>query len=171
MDTTTNRFKDKLRKLCLEWAQLGLPSRKKLELTADAFISWKKDHNIKSLWNIEPLMLTATLDDGLGQGLQIIHRYAEVLGVRILSLGLLQKPETILAACRQYKPEFLGMTLLQLDSDEALCQIGHGIHSKTRLIVGGPVFKFDPELAERCKVDFVAKDVSHFIDYLLKWRF
>lgn len=153
----------------MEWIALGLPSRKKLETIADEWLFWKKKHKINGLWDDEPLMLTATIDDGLGQGLQIIHHYAKVLGIRVLSIGLLQQPENILNACRKYQPEFLGMTILQLDSDDALFQIGHGLESKTCLIVGGPVFKFDRELAERCKVDFVANNVAYFIDYFLKW--
>ena len=151
------------------WTAQRGASRQDLDSAADELVRWKAIHRVGGLWPRRPLMLTATLDDGIGQGLQIIHRYADILGMDILPLGLLQTPEAITAACRKHEPDFLGLTILQLDSDDDLCQVGHSLPSKTMLIAGGPVFKFDPEMAERCKVGYVAGDASCFIEFLLDW--
>jgi methylmalonyl-CoA mutase cobalamin-binding subunit len=169
MDRTGKRLREKLVQLSREWMITGLPSRQGLEAAADDLLRWKAAQKAQSAWAVPPLLLTATLDDGLGQGLQIIHRYAQLMGMRIVPLGLLQTPEAIVAACRRHRPDFLGLTVLQLDSDDDLCQVGHSLDARTCLIAGGPVFKFDPELAQRCNVGFVARDVACFIDFLLKW--
>ena len=167
MDAAAGRLKEKLERFSREWMQKGLPSRQELERVADELTIWKNKLNINGLWDIRPLMITATLDDGLGQGLQIIQRYAQVLGLDVTPLGLLQKPENIIAACHRYNPAFLGLTILQLDTEADLCRVGHNIPSSTLLIAGGPVFKFDPEMAQRCNVSYVAGNVAYFVDYLL----
>ncbi len=169
MGDATLGLQGKLIQLSQVWISQGLPSHPDLESTADDLVLWKQVHQVNGLWAVRPLMLTATIDDGLGQGLQIIQRYADVLGMDVIFLGLLQKPEDIVAACHRHEPDFLGLTVLQLDSDEDLCRIGRSLCSKTALIAGGPVFKFDPELAERCNVAYVAGNVACFIDYVLKW--
>ena len=169
MDGSVERFKAELRRYVALWTVGGLPSRQGLDAAADELEHWKAIHRVDGLWPRRPLMLTATLDDGIGQGLQIIHRYADILGMDILPLGLLQTPEAIIAACRKREPDFLGLTILQLDSDDDLCQVGHSLPPKTMLIAGGPVFKFDPEMTGRCKVGYVAEDVSCFIEFLLDW--
>ena len=169
LDGSIQRFKTELKRRIDPWITRGLPSRQALDTAADELLRWKAIHGVAGLWPRRPLMLTATLDDGIGQGLKIIQRYADILGIDIVSLGLLQDPEAILAACRKHEPDFLGLTILQLDSDDDLCRVGHGLPSKTLLIAGGPVFKFDPEMAERCKVGYVARDVAFFIEFLLDW--
>lgn len=129
---------------------------------------WKQGHQVTGLWpEPAPLMLTATLDDGIGIGLDLIHRYVQVLGLRLIPLGLLQSPDAIIQACRQYQPDYLGITILQLDSDDDLAYLGKHLPADTRLIAGGPVFRYDPDMAERCGVHFVARDVSHFISFML----
>ncbi len=98
----------------------------------------------------------------------IIERYAEVVGLDVERIGLLQQPQTIIDACHRRQPAYLGLTVLQLDSDDALARIGRSLPQHTRLIAGGPVFAFDSEMAARCNVDFVADDLAHFVDFLLK---
>jgi hypothetical protein len=169
MTDAVPQLRERLILLLQRWRAQGVPSHQALAVEAEMLATWKKAHHIDGLWLYRPLMLTATLDDAIGQGLHTIHRYADVLGIQVIPLGLLQEPESILAAVRRWGPDFLGLTILQLDSDDDLCRVGHHLDSKTRLIAGGPVFRFDPEMADRCKVDYVAKDVSGFIDYMLRW--
>ena len=114
-------------------------------------------------------MLTATLDDGMGHGLALIERFAAVMGVSVSPLGLLIKPEAIIAACTQAKPDFLGLTVLQLDSDDDLARVSRNLPANTCLIAGGPAFRYDPEMAERCAVSHVAENVAYFIDFVLNW--
>lgn len=162
------QLRQKLRRICDHWITEGLPSRQVLERTADTLAQWKQNQQIVGIWPLRPRLATATLDDGIGQGLAIIERYAEVVGLDVERIGLLQQPQAIIDTCQRRQPDFLGLTVLQLDSDDALAQIGRSLPEHTRLIAGGPVFKFDPEMAARCNVDFVAADLAHFMDFLLK---
>lgn len=148
----------------------GLPSREVLDQTTAELNTWKQHHSVTGIWPQRPLMLTTTLDDGIGQGLAIISQYAEVAGLQVQPLGLMQRPDHIIAACRQHRPAILGLTILQLDSDDDLASIGHNLPPGTALVAGGPVFKFDPEMAQRCSVTYMAASVAYFIDYLLNWE-
>ncbi len=130
---------------------------------------WKRRKRVHGLWRTPPHMITATLDDGMGQGLAIIERFASVLGITVENMGFLQKPEAIVTRCRTQVPDFLGLTVLQLDSDDDLARVSQGIPKKTCLIAGGAAFRHDPELADRCRVNFVAQNVAFFIDFLLSW--
>lgn len=144
------------------------PSRNQLVDAAESLNSWKLDHGIESLWESPPLMVTATLDDGWGHGLAVIHLYAEVAGLRLIPLGLLQPPETVIAACRQHRPAILGLTVLQFDTEDDLVRIRNQIPADTRIVAGGPLFGADPELAERAGIDIVAKNATAFMTYLLE---
>ena len=115
-------------------------------------------------------MMTTTLDDAIGQGLQIIHLFSRLAGIEVKALGLLQSPEKIIEACRQSIPDILGLTVLQFHSEETLCDIIAHLPSRTRVIVGGPIFKtLEPQdLAQ--KGYLVLNDIRHFIDFLLTFE-
>lgn len=162
-------LKEKLSHLSHEWMSRGITSREHLLGTADELFEWKKDNQIKNIWPQTPVLATATLDDAIGQGIDIIELYAKISGLEVIRIGLLQTPAHILDQCHRIRPDLLGITILQLDSDDDLSEIGHHLPSNTRLIAGGPVFKFDPDMAHRCGVDYVAPNVGYFIDYLLNW--
>ncbi|MFZ1985071.1 MAG: cobalamin B12-binding domain-containing protein [Desulfatitalea sp.] len=157
-----------LETLCREWIDQGLPSREQIVRCAQTLIRWKEQHSGLGLWPEAPLLMTATLDDGIGQGIEIIHLFAEALGMRVMPLGLLQPADAIVAACRQHCPAFLGLTVLQLDSEEELASVGQRLPPGTCLIAGGPAFRYDPEMATRCGVHHVAANVAYFIDFLLQ---
>jgi hypothetical protein len=157
-----------LNDLLEEWHRMGLPARAAVIQRAKEILHWKAAQNIEGLWPDAPLLVTATLDDGFGQGLEIIHLYAEVVGLRTHFLGLLQKPDAVLAACRRLKPDFLGLTVLQFDTEDALRTIRGKLPVKTRLIAGGPLFKADPEFAVRTGIDFAADNVADLLVYLLE---
>ncbi len=160
----------KIGHICQKWMGQGLPSREGLEKIVVEFTAWKQKHQVTGIWSSQPLMLTATLDDGIGQGIEIIERFADMIGLQVQPLGLMQKPAAIVAACNQYQPDFLGLTVLQLDSDDDLAYVGHRLPTQTCLIAGGPVFKFDPQMAMRCRVDYAAPDVAYFMNFLLNWH-
>jgi hypothetical protein len=162
-------LRGKLQVLHRQWIRDGLPTRQQLENVAIELELWKKNNRVAGLWDPRPCMLTATLDDGMGVGLAIIERYAAILGFYVIHLGLLQKKETIVDACLEHRPDFLGLTVLQLDSEDDLAYIGSRLPQRTKLIAGGPVFAFDPEMAGRCHICFVARDLAHFIDFLLDY--
>jgi methanogenic corrinoid protein MtbC1 len=122
------------------------------------------------LWNIPLLMITATLDDGLGHGLEVIRIFSEVAGLEILDLGLLVTSEKVITSCNRNKPDLLGLTVLQFDSEEDILMISRNLPSKTKIIAGGPVFIADQEFARRTGIHFAAKNVAYFIDFLLQFE-
>jgi hypothetical protein len=169
MDRESAELKKRLGQISQKWMSEGLPSRQTLKSTAESLNQWKRDHLVSGIWQNHPLMMAATIDDGIGQGIQIIECYAEVMGITVNPIGLLQNPETIIDKCHQLQPDILGLTVLQLDSEDALYRVGHNLPLKTCLIAGGPVFKFDANMAARCNVDYVASNLAYFIRYMLKW--
>ena len=122
------------------------------------------------MWDIPPLMMTATLDDGLGHGLEVIRMFSEAAGLEIIDLGLLVTPEKIITACKKNKPDLLGLTVLQFDSEENILMISRNLPSKTKIIAGGPVFTADREFARRTGIHFAAKNVAYFIRFLLQFE-
>jgi hypothetical protein len=164
-----NALRVRLRTLSRGWIKNGLPARSILEQTADEMTQWKAETGIDGIWTRPPRMLTATLDDGSGLGLNLIEQYSTVAGMHTRRLGLTIRPETILAACRQERPDLLGLTVLQVDSEAALAEVGRGLPIETCMIAGGPAFRTDPDLAETGRVAFVARNVAYFIDFLLNW--
>ena len=168
MADAQTKLRKKLITIIDDWRKTGFPSREKLISMADELMDWKKKNCIKGIWEKTPLMVTATLDDCFGHGLQLIHLYAKVAGIKIHPIGLLQTPEQIIETCREVKPDFLGLTVLQFDSEEALTTICNNLPSKTQVVAGGPIFKGDPDLAQRAGVNYVAGNVLFFLEYLLE---
>ncbi len=115
-------------------------------------------------------MLTATLDDGWGHGLDIIQALAEAVGVHVESLGVLQTPEAVVGACRQHRPDLLGLTVLQFDSDDAVRHILGQLPPDTTLIAGGAAYQFDPDFAKRTQTPFVARNGAAFLQFLQNYR-
>jgi methylmalonyl-CoA mutase cobalamin-binding subunit len=160
----------KLDELSRKWQSKGLPSRSALEKAAGDLHDWRVKTGSSGLWDIPPLMITATLDDGLGHGLEVIRMFSEVAGLEIIDLGLLVAPEKIITACKKNKPDLLGLTILQFDSEENILMINRNLPSKTKIIAGGPVFKVDHEFARRTGLRFAAKNVADFIRFLLQFE-
>jgi methylmalonyl-CoA mutase cobalamin-binding subunit len=156
--------------LVKQWRITGLPGRDTLMKTGEALLAWKRENNLPGLWCSPSLFMTATLDDAWGFGLDIIELYAKITGLRVFRIGLLKSPGEIIAACREKNPDFLGMTVLQLDSADDLSEIGSNIPSHTKIIAGGPVFRADPEIARLAKIHFVAPDVEAFLEFLMSCR-
>ncbi|MCP3951042.1 MAG: hypothetical protein GY697_02300, partial [Desulfobacterales bacterium] len=50
----------------------GRPARTELEAAAVEIQQWKTEHQVSGLWKSPPLMVTATLDDAMGHGLDLI---------------------------------------------------------------------------------------------------
>lgn len=150
------------------WSTSRLPSYGQLMDEAEAVERLRNTMGLTGLWDVPPLMITATLDDGIGQGIRIIERFAGLAGLRVHPMGLTVARERIAAECRRHRPALLGVTVLQVDSEEDLCWIGHGLPEETRLVAGGAAFRTDPDLAGRCGVDFVAGNVAAFIGYLFQ---
>jgi methanogenic corrinoid protein MtbC1 len=133
-------------------------------------LEWKVITGVSGLWDKPPLMLTATLDDGLGHGLEVIRMFSEIAGLETIELGLLVTTEKIITACKTYQPDLLGLTVLQFDSEEVILMISENLPLKTKIIAGGPVFTADRKFAARAGIHFTAKNAADFIQYLLYFK-
>ena len=151
------------------WAQDGLPSREKLVHSAEETHAYRLSIASTGLWPQPPLMMTASIDDGFGHGLDLIHRYAEAVGLRVKALGLLRAPKTIVAACQRDLPDLLGLTILQFDTEDQVSAIRRECPTTTTLIAGGPLFGADPDFASRAGIDVAVKDVGGFLKFLLTY--
>ena len=167
MDNPVETYREAIDQLAKLWISSGLPSRQAVAQAAAQLIRLRNQLGIEGLWAPPPLMVTATLDDGLGQGLEVIEAFAAAMGIRLVSLGLMQSPETITAACRRDQADYLGMTVLQFDSEDDLIRIAEKLPSQTRIIAGGSVFSADAEFAQRTGVHYAAKNVAYFLSYML----
>ena len=163
METLRNR----LQKLVADMQTKGRPARTELAAAVADIRRWKAEQCTEGLWPEPPLMVTGTLDDAMGHGLDLIHQYAEVAGLQVKPLGLLQTPDAIVAVCRDLEPMLLGLTVLQFDTEEDLAFIAGSIPETTKIVAGGPVFRADPDLAHRVGIHRVAVDAVDFLKFLL----
>lgn len=167
----TNHMEEKLRAALREfsdtWRQDPTVSWTEMYQTGEKLLAWKKEENISGIWKKKPKMITATLEDGVGQGLKMIHLFSQVAGIEIIPLGLMQKEEAIINACIKQAPDFLGMTILQFDSEERLTHIINHISKETQVVVGGPIFNMMDREELLKKPYIVLNTVSAYVDFLL----
>lgn len=168
MDDACIAFRVAVGSLASQWIARGLPSRQGLDEAAGNLERLKAHLKVNGIWDQPPSMVTATLDDGLGQGLAVIEKYAAAVGIRLISLGLMQRPETVFNACRRHQADFLGLTILQFDTEDDLTCIANHLPRKTRIVAGGPVFDGDPGFANRTGTHYAAKNVAYFLRYMLE---
>jgi len=167
MDEPHQAFRTEVGKLAEQWLGNGLPSRQVLERSAEKLQALRKKMGVQGLWAVAPCMITATLDDGLGQGLAIIEAFAAAIGIRLVSLGLMRTPEEVVDTCCRHRPDFLGMTVLQFDTEDELKAIAAQLPPNTQIVAGGPVFSGDPEFAARTGCHYAARDVADFLRYMV----
>jgi len=136
----------------------------------EKLLVWKKQNNCKGLWGKSPKMITATMDDGIGQGLKMIHLFSRVAGVELFQLGLMQSMETIIDACKNQHPHFLGMTILQFDTEEILNAIISKIPINIQILVGGPIFKKISESTLQNKKYIPFDNVCDYLNFLLHFE-
>ncbi len=81
-------------------------------------------------------------------------------GFRVVDLGVNVAPEAFVAAIREHRPEFLGMSLLLTtcyksvtETMEAICSAG--LRDTVKICIGGAAAS--PLVAERTGIDFYAK--------------
>lgn len=163
-------MRDRVSDLLQQWFRRGKPSREDYLEMARELEAMRRQSEWGGLWTQPPSMITATLDDGWGHGLDIIEALAAAVGVAVHSLGVLQSPETIVQACRERQPDLLGLTVLQFDSDDALIRITRSLPPVTTLIAGGAAYRYDPEFAERTGTHAVARDGIAFLRFLLGYQ-
>jgi methylmalonyl-CoA mutase cobalamin-binding subunit len=155
--------------LLTKWAQQK-PTRDGYLGAAERLAAFGRQPHCMALWPRPPVMLTATLDDGWGYGLEIIQALAAAAGIQVEPLGVLQRPEAVVAACRHKHPDLLGLTVLQFDSDEAVQHVVTHLPAGTTLIAGGAAYLYDPDFAERTRTPVVATNGAAFLSFLLEYH-
>lgn len=168
MKEPIQRFRDYTADCIQDMRESGPASRNAYLAAADKIQERRLQQKIPGLWEHPPLMLTATLDDGWGHGLEVIHRFAEAVGLACIPLGLLLDPERIIVECRSRRPDLLGLTVLQFDSEDALKRIRDEIPKGTRIVAGGPLFRADPDFARRTGIDAAVGNAAGFLGFLLE---
>jgi methylmalonyl-CoA mutase cobalamin-binding subunit len=153
-----------------KWRLKGKPTREDYLAGARTLETLRRKSSSGGLWPEPPLMITATLDDGWGHGLEVIEALAGAVGIAVHPLGVLQRPAAIIAACQEKQADLLGLTVLQFDSDDDLVEITHGLPPETTLIAGGAAFIYDPEMAARTGTPYVARDGAAFLAFLLRFN-
>jgi methylmalonyl-CoA mutase cobalamin-binding subunit len=166
-DSSYNPLREAAQQLVDSWCVSGLPSRQQLDAAFNHLNGLRERLNISGLWERSPTMVTATLDDGIGQGLAVIENCAAAIGIRLISSGLMRSPEAISDACRRHQPDWLGVTVLQFDSEDDLKWIAQRLPCRTRIVAGGPVFSADPGFAQRTGVYYAARNVADFLQFML----
>ena len=172
MNRCSSLVREKLSDLVRQWQVDGTPSKYAFEFITSDLFEWKEANSISSgLWPTPPTMITATLDDFVGQGIETIEFFAKFAGMEVTSLGVMQPVETIVEECTERRPTLLGLTVLRTFVFEDLIYIGQNIPSSTLLIVGGgPCLQSEPEIATQANLHLVAKDVKDFIEFMLNFQ-
>jgi methylmalonyl-CoA mutase cobalamin-binding subunit len=161
------KLRNILNELSDTWRRDSAVSWTEIYQTGEKLLERKTKENISGLWRQKPKIITATLDDAMGQGLKMIHLFSRIAGMDIMPLGLMQTKDAIIEACQKHRPAFLGMTILQFDSEELLNGIIERIPKEIQVLVGGPVFNAMDRKALSKKRYIVLNTVSAYLDFLL----
>ena len=159
----------KIETLLAQWKRRA-PTRQGYLEAAGQLAACRQQSGHTDLWPRPIRMLTATVDDGWGHGLEVIQTLAEAVGVQVAPLGVLQAPEAIVAACRRRGPDLLGLTILQFDSDDAVRHIVAHLPATTTLVAGGAAYQYDPDFAARTRTPYVARHGAAFLRFLLHYQ-
>ncbi len=143
-------------------------SREMLVSWAEEFLAYKKAKNFTGFLKKPQTMLTATIDDGLGMGIELISLYAKVAGIDVIKLGIMLSAEEIIDGCNRYKPDYLGLTVLQFDTQDDLIKISKNIDKNIKIIAGGPVFNLNTNFIKESGIDYVAKNAPDFLRLIIK---
>ncbi len=152
------------------WESNGLPGTETIKAQARDLTAWRTAESIGALWQRPPVMIGTTIDDALGQGIEVILALAEALGCRTRFLGLRKPVADIVEAGRKEDADMVGVTVLRFDEETALTELRRKLDARILLIAGGPAFRADPEIADRAGVDFVGKSAAHFLRFLMHFK-
>lgn len=145
------------------WSREGIPPRWTLVEDLKKLIQLKKSLDVSSVMPVPFRLITATLDDGWGLGIEIIHHACDVLGIHYIFLGLMKSANEIAQACESENPDAVGVTVLQDDTVEELLLLRRLLPVQTELFAGGPgIREFKPPagvLILNNIIDFM----SHFV--------
>ena len=158
----------RLEALLADCREHGEPPRATLRASLSDILVFRERHGLSGLWGASPpLLLTATLDDGFGHGIETAALCARACGMETRSAGLLAAPEAIAAAARETGAALCAVTVLRTDSEEALARLASLLPPACPLVAGGPAIRHDPALAARAGVRHPAATVTDLLALLL----
>ena len=160
-------FRREVEQLLHHWQSDGPPPRWRLREQLKDLKANRQTLGIPSLWAVPPAIVTATLDDGWGHGIETVALCARALGMTLHTLGLLVPPSEIAAACRRLRPDFLALTVLQVESKEALQLITDQVSPATQVFVGGALVQSCPQAFNRPNL-LAASNLTVFVEQLLR---
>lgn len=160
-------FRREVEQLVQHWQSHGPTPRWQLREQLKDLKANRQSLGIPSLWSVPPTMVTATLDDGWGHGIETVTLCARALGMTVHALGLLVPASEIVAACRRLRPGFLALTVLQVESEEALQLIADEVPPITQVFVGGAFVHSCPQAFHRINL-LAASNLEAFIKQLLR---
>lgn len=129
-------MKNDLLNLLRTWESEGIPPRWTL-ISSLRSLKERREEEGATLIERPYLILTATLDDGWGVGLETIHAACEALGIKYVFLGLMVPPELIIQKCAEIQPDMVGLTILHEPSLELLKELDQALPKALPLLVGG----------------------------------
>lgn len=144
--------------------QEGIPPRWTLVEELKKLVELRQTLGVSSITPAPFRLLTATLDDGWGLGIEIIHHACDVLGVHYTFLGLMKSAQDITRSCEIEKPDAVGVTVLQEDTIEELLLLRRLITAETQIFAGGFGIRNLTPVAGIT----VFKDIVSFMSYLIR---
>ncbi|MCX7822585.1 MAG: hypothetical protein N2260_03970 [Syntrophobacterales bacterium] len=134
-------FFEALEESIRNWEREGVPPRWTLIEQLKKLSDLRKSLGISSVLSSPFRFITATLDDGWGLGLEIIHRACDVLGIDYTFLGLLKSPEEIAKACSNEMPDAVGVTVIQEETLDKLLYLRRLLPDRIEIFAGGSGLK------------------------------
>jgi len=171
MKNTLSNFIASVRKKLENWEKIGIPPRWTLLGELKELQNLRVSLGLSSAIENPPRFLTATLDDGWGLGLEIIHLACDALGIPYTFTGLMKTPEEIIASCTSDLPDIVGITVIQEDSVEKLLHLRRLLPQNIPIFAGGPglkdAIKDAIEMSSKEKL-VIVKNVAHFINIIME---
>lgn len=160
-----DQFILKIKEMLDEWEEQGMPPRWTLLRSLQTLREYREKNHIQLFPN-SPVIMTATLDDGWGIGIDVIHKACEMLGISHRFLGLLVRPGKILKQCGILQPDFLGLTVLH---ETSLCDLKYIIQNLSpsiMILVGGLSVDIQNDHLSSGRIHYI-RNVSQFIRLFL----
>lgn len=167
MKGTLNDFIASVRKKLESWEKSGIPPRWTLLEELKELQNLRVSLGLDSVMENPPRLLTATLDDGWGLGLDVIHLACDALGIPYTFIGLMKTPEEIMATCVSNPPDAVGISVIQEDSVEKLLHLRRLLPRNIPIFAGGPGLKDRIEVPSEEKL-VIVKNVAHFMKLILE---
>ncbi len=170
MVTTKGQFIDNLQDVLNSWRR-EKPPRWSMLKKLDELIERRKKAGVETLLKGGVLTIyTATIDDGWGMGIDVIHKACDVIGLKYRFLGLLVEPDDVIGICNRDGPDFLGLTVIHESSVDDIFYIASKIPEKTTVLVGGGALGSENHIGGKSRGSnsiVVIPDVVNFFDFFL----